>query len=350
MSICFNLKLNRKNFSVDLKAQINNKTTGIFGPSGAGKTTLFNLISGLIKPDSGFITINGRPVTDIERHIFIPPYKRKIGVVFQEKLLFPHLNIKENILFSKKYNREDNLNINELIELFELEKISYSYPSQVSGGEQQRTAIARALYTMPEILLLDEPFNAVDSDLRTSMLPYLKRIRDVLKIQMLLISHDLPDIQRMTDEVYLIEDGRCKGFGNIIDVLSQDKGIASKEDLINTIDIDSSEKICEGLYSCRIKEIHNYDIKSAVSPGGKFTLTIQPDEIALSKKYNHDISIQNQIPGKITNIYSTDNANICIIDAGIQLITKLTRESFKRLNLQTDDYIYCLFKAHSLHL
>jgi molybdate transport system ATP-binding protein len=224
MSLEFDLVLPRREFELRLAANFGKELIGVFGPSGAGKTSFFNLLAGLERPSAGRIVLNGRILTDVEENLFVPVNKRRIGVVFQEKLLFPHLSVRDNLLFGRKYAKGPEIPLESVAELLDLTTLLDARPADISGGEAQRTAIGRALLSSPELLLMDEPFNAVDSALRRSILPYLKRLGNELDIPMLVISHDLPDIRRLTEKVYLIENGRSAGFGNAADLFDTCRG------------------------------------------------------------------------------------------------------------------------------
>ncbi|MBN2618088.1 MAG: ATP-binding cassette domain-containing protein, partial [Spirochaetales bacterium] len=206
----------RRDFIIDLEGSFNSNIVGIYGDSGAGKSTLFSMITGLEKPDRGRIVLNDRVLVDTQKNIYIPPHKRNIGMVFQEKLLFPHLSIKENLIFGQKYAFVKKVNFEQVVEFLNIGHLLKSFPGNISGGEQQRVAIGRALLTSPELLLLDEPFNAVDERLRKQILPYIKNISTEFNIPILLISHDLPDIQKLTNTIYIVDKGECCGYGEIV--------------------------------------------------------------------------------------------------------------------------------------
>lgn len=227
MPLDFNLQLPRREFDLELSGSFHKGITGIFGPSGAGKTTFFNLLSGLEKPLKGSVILNGRVLTDIDKGIYVPVYKRRIGVVFQDKLLFPHLSVKENLLFGVPYVKEKKISFDDVVDLLDLSSILSSKPHNISGGEQQRTAIGRALLTSPELLLFDEPFNAVDYALRSAILPYIRRLKEILHIPILVISHDLSDLQCLTNQVYLISRGKEEGFGDIFTYLKSTSAVSS---------------------------------------------------------------------------------------------------------------------------
>lgn len=348
MGLEFDVQLPRRDFNLNLQGSFGDEIVGIYGSSGAGKTSLFSLLNGLERPSKGHIVLNGRVLVDTQKNIFIPPYQRKIGVVFQEKLLFPHLTIRENLLFGIRYAKEGQLSLQDVSELLDLSDFQDAMPSEISGGEQQRTAIGRALLTSPDMLLLDEPFNAVDSTLRLAILPFLKRLDNELDIPMLVISHDLPDIQKLTDNVYIIEDGQCKGYGNILDILSKDY-VLENSGMVNAFHLFNPVK-SDDLYECSIKGVDNIKLRTSVAPEESFVLTVAPDEIALSHNYISNLSIQNQIKGTIIKMIPKNRGVLCLINGGLKLAAIVSNHSVHDLDLKTGDTIYCLFKAHSLRL
>lgn len=211
MALEFDIELPRRDFLLSLSACFHSGITGIFGPSGAGKTSFFNLISGLERPARGRILLDGKILVDRERDIILSPGKRNVGVVFQDKLLFPHLNVEKNLAFGMPYARRKTLSARQVAEWLDLTHLLSSYPHEISGGEQQRTAVGRALLCSPDLLLLDEPFSAVDSSRRDVILPYLKTLHQEMNIPILVISHDLSDLERLAYEIFFMEEGRFTG-------------------------------------------------------------------------------------------------------------------------------------------
>lgn len=348
MGLEFDVQLPRRDFKLNLQGSFGDETVGIYGPSGAGKTSLFSLLNGLEVPSRGHIILNDRILVDTEKNIFTPPYLRKIGVVFQEKLLFPNLTIRENLLFGTRYVNEMKLSLESVSELLNLSDFLDSMPYEISGGEQQRTAIGRALLTSPDLLLLDEPFNAVDSNLRLAILPFLKRLGSELDIPMLVISHDLPDIQKLTDNVYVIESGQCMGYGHVLDILSENS-VLENAGMVNTFHLFNPVK-SEDLYECSIKGVDNIKLRTSLAPEESFVLTVSPKEIAISHKYIENLSIQNQIKGRIIKMIPKSNGVLCLINGGLKLAAMVSNHSVHDLDLKTGDSVFCLFKAHSLRL
>ncbi len=351
MSLEFDVTLPRRDFTIGLSGNFGKETIGIYGPSGAGKTSFFSMLLGLEKPQKGKISLNKRILTDTDAGIHIPANRRRIGVVFQEKLLFPHLSIRDNILFGKRYAKKHRVNLASIADMLDVSPMLDSKPAEISGGEQQRVAIARALLTSPEMLLLDEPFNAVDAELRLSILPYLNRLTEELKIPMLVISHDLPDIQRLTSTVYLIQKGTCGGFGNIFSLFSESDSMTDNAGLVNTFSLYEPRKIEPGHYACSVDGIPGDFIQAPVAPGKNFTVILQPNEISLSTRRISNTSIQNQLPCRVTEIIRRQDFVYCGLKAGtVPLYAKITSSAVNDLMLKPGDNVYALFKTQALTL
>lgn len=181
----------------------------LFGPSGAGKTTLMRMIAGLETPDSGVIEVDGEVWFDRTKKINLPPQKRSIGFVFQDYALFPTMSVRENLLFAAE-NSQQRSNVDELIELVELSQLSERLPSTLSGGQKQRVALARALVRHPKILLLDEPLSALDPSMRTKLQDELSLIHSRLGVTTLLVSHDIAETVKLSDRLAQVESGHIK--------------------------------------------------------------------------------------------------------------------------------------------
>ena len=178
----------------NINLQVNKgEKVAILGPSGSGKSTLLRLIAGLEKPNSGSISIKGEIVST--KDLVVAPEKRKLGLVVQEKALFPHLTVKDNITFGIKKRLDKNKTASELCSLFKIDHLADKYPHEISGGEQQRTALARSMAPNPELLMLDEPFSALDQELKRVLYSELNQIFEERKQTILLVSHDLKEAE-----------------------------------------------------------------------------------------------------------------------------------------------------------
>lgn len=211
--------LKRSNFNISINETFHEGITGIFGPSGSGKTSIFNAIAGLARPERGFISIRERVVFDSEENINVAVHKRHIGYVFQSGRLFPHMNVEKNLIFGMNNRKAQLLNFEEVVAILKLEHVLKSKPAVISGGEYQRTALGRALLSSPDILLLDEPFSAVDTCLRNQIIPYLLKLQQRIHLPMLIVSHQLSALLSLTKRLCIIRDGKCIGHGEYPDLI-----------------------------------------------------------------------------------------------------------------------------------
>jgi molybdate transport system ATP-binding protein len=191
------------------------RVTGLFGASGAGKTSLINMIAGLLRPDRGTIAIDGEVLDDTAGRAHVPVHRRRIGYVFQDARLFPHLDVRQNLDYGRRMNRlaEDPAQHARVTDLLDLGHLLERRPGQLSGGERQRVALGRALLSQPRLLLLDEPLGSLDEDRKTEILPYLMRLRDEAGIPMVYVSHDADEMRQLATNVVMLKSGRVSAFG-----------------------------------------------------------------------------------------------------------------------------------------
>nr|WP_294839902.1 molybdenum ABC transporter ATP-binding protein [uncultured Methylotenera sp.] len=202
--------LKRQDFVLDVALQLDQRVTAIFGPSGSGKSTLLSIIAGISKPDQGRVMINGETVFDHEKKINKPIHQRRIGLVFQDARLFPHLNVEHNLRYPLKYTptHEQQFHLNDIADLLEIGPLLKRTTHQLSGGEKQRVALGRALLSSPRLLMLDEPMASLDESLKSQILPFLKKVADEIKIPMIYISHSKDEIMQITNNVVYINAGK----------------------------------------------------------------------------------------------------------------------------------------------
>lgn len=207
-------------FAIAVTFKSDGLVTGLFGNSGAGKTSIVNMIAGLTKPDRGQISLDGEQLDDTTARIHIPPHKRRIGYVFQDARLFPHLNVTQNLDYGRRMNGLDRDTAAEAraIELLDIGHLLDRRPAQLSGGERQRVALGRALLAKPRLLLLDEPLGSLDDQRKSEILPYFIRLRDEAGIPMVFVSHDAGEMRRLATNVVMLKRGRVVAFGGV-DVL-----------------------------------------------------------------------------------------------------------------------------------
>lgn len=207
MSIDCRLVATRGNFTVDAAFRTERKVLALVGPSGAGKTTLLHALAGLLAPRRLRLALDDRAVIDTDGGLNPPAHRRRIGYVFQDGRLFPHMSVGDNIAFGRRFAR-DPLAVAPILELLDLQGLERRWPASLSGGEMRRVAIARALCSDPRLLLLDEPFTGLDAGRRAALIPYLLRLRDQGRTPMILVSHDPRDIDAIAEEIVRMEAGR----------------------------------------------------------------------------------------------------------------------------------------------
>lgn len=202
-------------FTLDVDWEIGNELAVLFGYSGAGKSMTLQMIAGLAIPDEGRIDVGGRALFDSSDRTNVPPRKRSIGYVFQDLALFPHMTVRENILYGAKGldKKESEDALREMIEIFHLDKLGNNLPSEISGGQKQRVALARALIRRPHMLLLDEPFSALDNPVRMEMRKLLMGIRDELNIPVIMVTHDMSEAHTMADTMLVYAGGKVVQTG-----------------------------------------------------------------------------------------------------------------------------------------
>lgn len=221
VSVAFELRLQsrERRFDLDMRFDSSQQRIVLFGPSGAGKSVTLQVVAGLLRPASGRIAIGERVLYDSRKGIDVPPRERRIGYVLQDHALFPHLSVRNNIAFGLRCLRRPWLDaaarrrVDAMLALFELEPLAAMRPQALSGGQRQRVALARALIVEPSLLLLDEPFAALDARLRQRMREQLRELQQRIGIPMLLISHDLQDVRSLAETLVVIDQGRvCRSL------------------------------------------------------------------------------------------------------------------------------------------
>ncbi len=202
-------------FTVDVEFSFDNGVLALFGPSGSGKTTVLNSIAGLLKPDSGFISLGEKTFFSSAANVNIAARKRRIGYVFQDYSLFPHMTVRENILYGAPAgpprNEGPGLNADGILEMLKIERLQGRYPGRLSGGEKQRVALARALMVEPELLLLDEPLSALDFKTRRELREELRQLQRAWKIPFVLVTHSREEMKVLADDVLFLDRGRNAG-------------------------------------------------------------------------------------------------------------------------------------------
>ena len=207
MSLDIRIVMALPDFVLDVDVRLGRRITAISGVSGAGKTTLLNVVAGLARPQAGRIALGDVVFFDKSAGVFLPAHKRRIGYVFQEGRLFPHLDVRKNLVYGQPAGQRAMRDFDDVVSLLGLGSLLARAPDRLSGGERQRVAIGRALLSQPALLLMDEPLAAVDAARRTDILPYLEKLREATGLPILYVSHQEAEIERLADEIVVLDRG-----------------------------------------------------------------------------------------------------------------------------------------------
>jgi molybdate transport system ATP-binding protein len=202
-------------FSLDAGFATEGGVTAIFGRSGSGKTTLINVIAGLVRPEHGRVVLNGDVLLETSRGMDMPAYRRRIGYVFQDGRLFPHLTVRQNLVYGRWFAAEEarRESFDTIVDILALGPLLKRGTAKLSGGEKQRVAIGRALLASPRLLLMDEPLSSLDHQRKLEVVPFLERLRDQAKVPIIYVSHSVPEVARLATNVVLMGDGRVVASG-----------------------------------------------------------------------------------------------------------------------------------------
>ena len=346
----------REDFKLTADFQMPGKgVTALFGQSGSGKTTTINAICGLVKPDHGTIKINDHTLFDSVKSINVPTSKRGLGYVFQEGRLFPHMTVQENLFYGMKSKNISIPSKEDTINILGLRKFLYRKPLSLSGGERQRVAIGRALLCSPKILLMDEPLAALDVARKQELLPYISTLRDILKIPIIYVSHQIDEIMHLADTLILLNNGEIVAQGPVSEVINATKnssyfGIGVKSSFLTCI-INNHET------EARITNLGfnggSISTKFIDKPiGTKIRAKIRAQDIAIALKRPTDISIANIFE---TRIHSIEINDLNFMD--LQLMVKdtiiwsrLTRRSVSNLQLTPGQMVFALIKSTAIEV
>ncbi len=364
MRLEMDIERTRGRFRLKIDCRLDVGTLGLFGPSGAGKTTLLHLLAGLAKPDRGRITLDDEVLCDTERGLFIKPHKRRIGVVFQDARLFPHLSVRGNLKFARGLvpKRSRQLSLDAVVDILELGDLLDHRAPNLSGGERQRVALARTLLAAPRLLLLDEPVSALDAGREAQLLPFLKRINRQMSLPMILVSHRLSQIRYLTDTLLVVDDGTLKASGAFSSLLEEPDvmRLIEANGLVNTLRLRAvAQRSDEGLTKFELAEptsdaIPRDQLSSIKGPahacpvGSELVATLRPEDVIVSLAPVEYLSARNQLRGRITRIIRTETRTLCAVDVGIDLLADVTHLSAQELELAPGKPIYGLFKTHAL--
>lgn len=326
-----------------------NGVTALFGPSGCGKTSLLLAVAGLLRPRRGSIIIGETPLFDSATGIDLPAERRRIGLVFQDARLFPHLTVAANLHYGVRRSRAAPIiDPADLIDLLGLAPLLERRPGTLSGGEQQRVAIGRALLAAPRLLLLDEPMAALDATRRTDIRALLARLRTALNIPMLLVTHDFGDVLKLADHLVLMEDGRVTDKGPLAEVATRLPAHRPVEAGVTATTLVTGRVVQVQDLTLIDTPLGRLSIEaSGLEIGQVLRLSLPAREVILARGPVPEISVVNQLPAIVQALDPDPAGSVrVVLKVGeTQLLALVTAASVARLDLKPGDLVYALIKA-----
>lgn len=321
---------------------------GVFGPSGSGKSTLVGIIAGLSQPDSGMIRLDGEVLFDSRKHLDIPPEKRNIGIVFQHPHLFPHLSVRKNLLygFNRKAASGRHIDLDSVLGILQLEGLLDRGVRYLSGGEQQRVAIGRAILSNPRLLLMDEPLSALDETLKLQIIDYLRTACAAFGIPYMFISHSLVEMRLMTDNAIIFDKGAIVAELTTEQLARQNMG-ASAVGYINLLKVRKTANAELTRYSWGRNEL----LVSIDSPENEAILELSSRDIILCRNHPTAISARNLLSCRVVKTFSSNGKTGVEMECnGETLIAEVVDEAAGELSLISSGEVFAAIKASAFRL
>jgi molybdate transport system ATP-binding protein len=332
--------------------------TALFGPSGCGKTTVLRCIAGLLRIN-GVCEIDGEVWQD-QNGAFLPTHQRPLGYVFQEASLFQHLSVRRNLLFGaprhESAGTKGGIVFDEVVDLLGITRLLDRSPRNLSGGERQRVAIGRALLSQPKLLLMDEPLSALDRTTKNEILPFLERLRDRLSLPVVYITHDLAEVERLADQMVLMDKGRVIASGPLED-LQSDPALPLAIARDAAVSFDGIVQASDEAYGLVTLKVRGGVLTAPAPPspiGERRRIRVIAGDVSLTREAPGPSSILNVLPARIASIKPVDANEVVAVlalgedGAGARLLSRLTRKSQEALGLVEGANVYAQVKAVAL--
>jgi molybdate transport system ATP-binding protein len=352
MSLDVDISHSQGDFTLDARFSSEGHLTALFGPSGAGKSTLTNILAGLIRPQRGRVTVDGEVMVDTARGIFVPKHRRRVGYVFQEGRLFPHLSVRSNLLYGRWFSRADRHqpSLDEVVDLLGIRPLLKRRPSSLSGGEKQRVAIGRALLASPRMLLMDEPLASLDDARKLEILPYIERLRDVLKIPIVYVSHGIGEVARLATTLVVLDNGRVAAAGTLGEVTARldllaltggaEAGAVLEAPVVGHDDEFNLTTLRTTAGDLRVPRL-------ALPLGSRARVRIRASDVIIGLTRPEGLSALNVLAGTVKEVAQGEGAAAEVsLDCGGQIIlSRLTRQSVAALGLVPGRPVHAILKT-----
>jgi molybdate transport system ATP-binding protein len=355
VSLAIDIRHRLGSFVLDARFEAGGGLVSLFGRSGSGKTSVVNIIAGLIRPDRARVAIDGTVLVDSERGISVPRHRRRIGYVFQEGRLFPHLTVRQNLLYGRWFAsvRNPRDDFERVVDLLGIGHLVDRRPGRFSGGEKQRVAIGRALLAEPRLLLMDEPLASLDEQRKAEILPYIERLRDQSKVPIVYVSHSISEVARLATTVVLMSEGKVAAVGPTAEIMQRLDlfpltGRAEAGAVIEATVDRHDDRFGLTELSSRAGRWRLQRIDAPV--GARLRLRVRARDVMLARSAPTDLSALNVLPGVVAGIGPDDGpiVELRVDCSGEALVARLTRYSVERLGLTLGAPVFALIKSVAL--
>ena len=343
-----------QDFELDVAIASGVPLMAVFGRSGSGKTTLINCVAGIATPDSGRIAINGHVLFDSDAGIHLRPEQRRIGYVFQDALLFPHLSVERNLFYGVRVSMNENkIDAQQVIDLLGIRHLLSRRPATLSGGEKQRVAIGRALLSNPHVLLMDEPLASLDGERRHEILSYIEGLRDQLRIPVIFVSHSISEVSRLADEVILLSEGKVLASGTTQEVMSRIDLFPHTGRHESGAIIETRVRSHDDVYELTTLDFEGGSLTMSridAHPGDHLRIRIRARDVMLATRRPDNISTVNVLQGQVEQLIEDAGAmvEVRVRVGSTHLVARITRRAMHALELGPGKPVYAMVKAAAI--
>lgn len=347
-----NVSFRLNSFLLDVSFEATSPVTVIFGPSGSGKTSLLDLIAGLRRPQAGRIRFGSTVLTDVAQRVFVAARNRRIGYVPQDLALFPHLSVRQNLLYGYRQRAPERLEVDHVIDVLEIRPFLENRVTLLSGGEKQRIALARALLASPRLLLLDEPLANLDLPLKLRILPYLSRIRDEFQVPIIYVTHDRYEALSLANQMVVLIRGQIAQQGPVQEVFNRPTTLEVAAILaVETIQLGRVASRTGDLLAVRVGKTELSTLDPTLPSGAtEVYVCIRAEDVILVPGPDAPSSARNHLRARVISITGTGPFRRVDLDCGFPLAALVTRQALEELALKPGDPVFALVKAPHVHL
>ncbi|OJW24915.1 MAG: molybdenum ABC transporter ATP-binding protein [Rhodospirillales bacterium 69-11] len=329
--------------------------TVLFGPSGAGKSSIIAAVAGLLRTDAARIEVGGTPLADTGSGLWLPPEKRRVGLVFQDARLFPHMSVETNLRYGLRRAPQGPIRLDTVVDLLGIRALLPRRPRTLSGGERQRVAIGRALLAQPRLLLMDEPLASLDASRKAEIMPYLTQLKTDLRLPVLYVTHAPDEVAQLADWVVLVESGRVVGHGPVSEIAARaDLPFAQRDDAGALLLAEIAESDGRRALTRLVAGGASFWVPLLDGPiGTRHRIRIPAREIILATRAPEAISLHNVVPGRVRRIAPEGPRRSVLVEIGLPdgaLLSRVTIDAIARLGLGEGAEVLALIKSTSIEV